>query len=475
MKGEFIRLAAANFWASRFPLLLLVVCGCLLPAVVQSAAKPNIVFILFDDLGYGEPPAYRSESPFKMPTLDRLAREGMRFTDAHTAAAVCTPTRYGVLTGRYPMRIGQFGVLGTYSPPIIERERLTVASMLKQQGYHTAAFGKWHLGMNWDATVAVDKPKAGLPTGTVATDGPTTRGFDQFCGYTHAANIGMVIEQDRVITNIEAVAVQPFLAQKILAYLDERARVGGPFFLYVPLCTPHMPHVPAPEFQGRSGTDEYGDWILQGDTVTGWILDVLERNHLATNTLVIVTSDNGAEHRPYPPLRESKRSIYEGGHRVPFLARWPGKIKAGSTCDDVVCLNDLMATAAEIAGAALPPNAAEDSVSILPDLLGTGRTAVREATVHQSMAGDLALRQGPWKLIFKKNGERELYNLITDLSERTNVVTAHAEIRERLEKLMDSYVARGRSTPGASQTNQHALSLTGLRNPKRGAANIKTE
>jgi arylsulfatase A len=442
-------------------LLIAVVCFGNSSSAADRSAHPNIVFILFDDLGYGEPPSYRADSPFKMPTLDRLAREGMRFTDAHSASAVCTPTRYGVLTGRYPMRIGQFGVLGTFSPPIIERERLTVAAMLKQQGYHTAAFGKWHLGMNWKSTPDAKKSKTGMAVGTMATDGPTTRGFDQFCGYTHAANIGMVIEQDRVLTNIEDIAVQPLLAKKTVAYIDERAKAGGPFFLYVPLCTPHMPHVPAPEFQGKSGTDKYGDWMLQGDAVTGQILEALERNHLASNTLVIVTSDNGAEHRRYPPLRESKRSIYEGGHRVPFLARWPGKIKPGSTCADVICLNDLMATAAEITGAKLPANAAEDSVSILPDLLGTARAPVREATVHQSIAGDLAIRQGPWKLIFKKNGVRELYNLTEDLSETSNVITNQADISERLAKLMQSYLTNGRSTPGLPQKNPHDIQLEG--------------
>jgi len=423
---------------------------------------PNIVFILFDDLGYGEPPCYRTNSPFKMPTLTRLTTEGMRFTDAHTPSAVCTPTRYGVITGRYPMRIGQYNVLGTYSQPIIERERLTVASMLKQQGYHTAAFGKWHLGMNWNIPPQAKTPKTGMPVDTVATDGPIGRGFDRFCGYTHAANIGMVIEQDRVLTNIDEVDVQPLLARKILSYIDERTKAGGPFFLYVPLCTPHMPHVPAAEFQGKSGTDAYGDWILQGDTVTGQILDALERNHLSANTLVIVTSDNGAEHRPYPPLRESKRSIYEGGHRVPFLARWPGKIKPGSTCTDVVCLADLMATAAEISGAKIPPDAAEDSFSILPDLLGMAKAPVREATVHQSIAGDLAIRQGPWKLIFKTSGQRELYNLTEDISETSNSITNHPEIAGKLAALMQGYIDQGRSTPGPAQKNKREIRLDGV-------------
>ncbi len=328
--------------------LQLLIAACLLSQTVLATdkpAQPNIVFILFDDLGYGEPPLYRTNSPFKMPTLDRLAREGMRFTDAHTPSAVCTPTRYGVITGRYPMRIGQFGVLGTYSSP----------------------------------------------------------------------------------------------------------------------------------FEGKSGTDKYGDWILQGDTVTGQILDALERNHLSGNTLVIVTSDNGAEHRPYPPLRESKRSIYEGGHRVPFLARWPGKIKPGSTCLDVVCLADLMATAAEISGAAIPANAGEDSVSILPDLLGTAKAPVREATVHQSMAGDLAIRQGPWKLIFKTTGVRELYNLTDDLSETRNVITNQADISERLAKLMQSYITNGRSTPGAPQKNKHEVKLDGSSRKKKTAGSQTAE
>ncbi len=439
--------------------------------VSATEGKPNLVFILFDDLGYGEPPCYRADSPFKMPTLDRLAREGMRFTDAHAASAVCTPTRYGVLTGRYPMRIGQFGVLTTFSPPIIERERLTVASLLKQQGYHTGAIGKWHLGMNWDAPPAAKKAKASLAVGAMATDGPVTRGFDYFCGFTHAANIGMVIEQDKVLTNIAAVDVQPLLVKQTTSYIDDRAKAGRPFFLYVPLCTPHMPHVPAPGFAGKSGTDKYGDWILQGDAAVGQILDALERNNLAGNTLVIVTSDNGAEQRAYPPLRDSKRSIYEGGHRVPFLARWPGKIKPASTSSDVICLNDLMAMVAEITGAKMPAHAAEDSVSILPVLLGTAITPVREATVHQSMGGDLAIRQGPWKLIFKQSGVRELYHLTDDLGEQTNVLANHADVAERLGRLMQAYITKGRSTPGLAQKNQHEIQLGGVGNKVKNAGN----
>jgi len=423
------------------------------PAAV--AAKPNIIFILFDDLGYGEPPVFRKDSPFKMPNLDRLAQESVKFTDAHCAAAVCTPTRYGVLTGRYPFRIGQFGVLNFNSRPIIEKQRMTVASMLKARGYHTACFGKWHLGMDWG-----DVKEAAAKAGTPVADGPTTRGFDVFCGYTEARSIRTVIENDRVLGTYEPVEVQPLMAKKAVEYIDARAKDGKPFFIYQPLSIPHTPHVPAKEFEGKSGQGAYGDWIFEGDWVVGQILEALRRTGLAENTLVIASSDNGAEGREYPPLRGSKRSIYEGGHREPFVARWPGKIKPGTVCEDTVCLNDLLATCAEIVGEKLPDGAGEDSVSILPHLLGTAKGPVREATVHQSSVGDLAIRQGPWKLIFFRGGKRELYNLKDDLSETKDVLAANPEIAERLTKLMQQYIDNGRSTPGAPQKNDVRFELS---------------
>ena len=437
------------------PLMSLLALGAW---AAEPVNRPNIIFVLFDDLGYGQPQGYRPKSEFKMPNLDRLTREGIRFTDAHAAASVCTPTRYGVLTGRYPWRIGQFGVLQTFSRPIIERGQLTVGSLLQQHGYHTACIGKWHLGMTWPDSNR-EKRDDIPPVGTAAADGPTTRGFDYFCGYTHAANIGMVIEQDKVLTNIPPVEVQPLLAKRAVNYIDERANSGGPFFLYLPLSPPHLPIVPAPEFIGKSGAEAYGDWILQGDAVLGQILDTLTRNKITDNTLILISSDNGAAHRSYPPLRGCKAQIWEGGHREPFVARWPGKIKAGSVCHDTVCLNDLLATCAEIVGAKLPDNAGEDSVSILPDLLGTAKGPVREATVHQSPARDLAIRQGPWKLIFQGSGRRELYNLEDDLGEKRDVAASHPDIVERMAKLMQHYKDTGRSTPGMPQktTNKRAL------------------
>lgn len=433
---------------------------------LSAAEKPNIVFVLFDDLGWGQPQSYRRESALHMPRLDQLAEQGMRFTDAHSAAAVCTPTRYGVLTGRYPFRIGQFGVLTTFSPPIIPPSRMTVASLLKQHGYHTACIGKWHLGMNWvDGKPGTEKR---VPLGARMTGGPKDVGFDYFFGFTHARNIGSVIEQDRVVAHVDPIDNQPLMLNKAVSYIDERAQDGRPFFLYFPICPPHEPIVPAAEFVGQSGAQDtvrndpqYGDWVYQGDAMLGQILDVLERNKLADNTLVIATSDNGAERRPYPPLRNSKRSIYEGGHRVPLIVRWPAVVKAGSVTSEVVCLNDLMATAADIVGVKLPDNAGEDSLSLLPLLRGS-KTAfpLREATLHQSASGDLAIRQGPWKLVFHKDGRRELYHLQNDLSETHDVLDDNPETVEQLTRLMQRYLDQGRSTRGESQRNDVQISLT---------------
>lgn len=441
--------------------LLLLVASTHCPA----AAKPNIVFVLFDDMGWSQPQSYVVDSTLRTPHLDRLAAQGMRFTDAHSAAAVCTPTRYGVLTGRYPSRLGQFGVLTTFSPPIIPKSRMTMASLLKQHGYRTAAVGKWHLGLNW-----VDgKPgnETTVPLGAKFTDGPNALGFDYFCGFTHARNIGTILEQDRVVAHTTAVENQPLLLKKALEWIGQRKK-DEPFFLYFPMCPPHAPVVPAPEFLGQSGARDlvgkdgkYGDWLYQGDAMLGQLLAALDRHGLADNTLVIATSDNGAEHRAYAPLRESKRSIYEGGHRVPFVARWPGRIQPGSVNDHTICLNDLMATAAEIVGATLPPDAGEDSVSLLSALLGAARPPVREATVHQSMTGDLAIRQGPWKLVFLKGNRQELYNLQSDLGETSDVSAAHPKIVTRLTALMQSIIANGRSTPGAPQKNDVAISIDG--------------
>ncbi len=256
--------------------------------VDAAVERPNIVFVLFDDFGWGQPPSYRGDSPFKTPSFDRLAREGMRFTDAHSAAASCTPTRYGLLTGRYPSRIGQFGVLNTYSGPIIPKERLTVAAFLKRKGYHTACIGKWHLGMTWPGD---EQTRSKIPAvGTHFEDGPTTRGFDYFYGFTHARNIGCILEQDVVVSHVEAVENQPLMMVKAIEYIDERSRSEKqPFFLYFPMCPPHKPVTPIPEFSGKAGGagkgGKYADWVYQGDYMLGLILDELEKRGLSRKTL----------------------------------------------------------------------------------------------------------------------------------------------------------------------------------------------
>ena len=456
--------------------ILLLGAVCVMKASEASPKKgpdkPNIVFVLFDDMGYGQPQSYNSESALHTPNFDRFAKEGMQFTDAHSAASVCTPTRYGVLTGRYPSRIGKYGVLGTYSAPIIPKDRMTVASLLKQQGYATACIGKWHLGMNWDADKEQKKNEGSIPVGTKMTGGPNDLGFDYFFGYTHARNIGTIIEQDRVVVNVDPVENQPQMIKKAVEWLDQR-KTNEPFFLYFPICPPHMPVIPSSEYLGKSGAEDlvkhdpnYGDWLYQGDAMLGQILATLEKNHLADNTIVFVASDNGAEHRAYDPLRDSKRSIYEGGHRVPFAVRWPGQVKPGSVNAHTICLNDLMATAAAVTGATVPDNAGEDSVNLLPELLGASKEGVHEATVHQSSHGDLAIRKGPWKLIFKADGTKELYNIETDLSESKDLTATQPQLVSDLTVLMQRYIDTGRSTPGAPQTNSVSISLAGRKQGK---------
>lgn len=454
-----------NRWFAVTLMMSLVVIGSC--SITMGQDRPNIVLVLFDDLGWGQPQCYDATSTLPTPHLNQLATQGMRFTDAHSAAAVCTPTRYGILTGRYPCRIGQFGVLGTWSSPIIPTTRLTLPSLLQQAGYETACIGKWHLGLQWE-----ERGKDVPAIGARFDAGPNALGFDYFCGYTHAAGIEAVLEQDRVTRHISKEESQPLMTRKAVEWLEQRS-TSKPFFLYFPMCPPHYPVAPSDEFVGKSGgvdiagknlqgqadPKRYPDWLYQGDAMLGALLHVLEQRGLADNTMVIATSDNGAEHRVYPPLRESKRSIYEGGHRVPLVVRWPKKIKAASLSDEPVCLTDFMATVAPLAQQSLPANAGEDSVSFLPALLGQATQPAREAIVHQSMAGDLAIRMDAWKLICFKNGRRELFNLREDLGETKDRLKEFPEIEQRLLATLKSYLDEGRSTPGPRQPNEHNIGI----------------
>ena len=465
-------------------------------AAALAAEKPNIVYILADDLGYGDVQALNpARGKIKTPHLDRLASQGMTFTDAHSGSSVCTPTRYGLLTGRYAWRTRlQRGVLdGSDDPPLIAADRLTVPALLRQHGYTTAAIGKWHLGFTSELppnAKPVDRAKGktgegGLPVGARIIGGPTTRGFDYFWGCSNARTMSGLIENDRVIENLPPIAMLPRLDRQAVAYIGEHAaaaKAGKPFFLYVPLTSPHTPILPTPEWQGKSGLGAYGDFVMQTDAVVGHVLAALEKHGLADNTLVIFTADNGCSpaagtpelekqgHFASAQFRGYKSDIWDGGHRVPFFARWPGKIKAGAQSAQLICHVDLMATCAEILGAKLPEIAGVDSVSILPALRGTDRAPLHEAIVHHSIQGMFSIRQGSWKLEFcpgsggwgapgdadaRKGGlpEVQLYDLSTDLAEAKNVQQENPAVVARLKALLERYVAEGRSTPGPKQTN----------------------
>lgn len=466
-----------------------------------ATVRPNVVFILADDLGYGDVQVLNSSrGRIATPHLDRLAAQGRTFTDAHSGSSVCTPTRYGLLTGRYAWRTRlQKGVLdGSDDPPLIAAERLTLPQLLKQHGYVTAAIGKWHLGFETERPAGVAAPagpaakgagkgefgRGGLPVGTRIVGGPTTRGFDYFWGCSNARTMSGLIENDRVIENLPPIQMLPRLERQAVQYIADRAaaaKAGRPFFLYVPLTSPHTPILPTPEWQGKSGLGAYGDFVQQTDAVVGRILAALDDAGLADNTLVIFTADNGCSPQADTPglekqghfasahLRGYKADIWEGGHRVPFIARWPGHTPAASQSDRSLCLTDMMATCAQLLGVTLPANAAEDSVSFLADLRGQPGTA-RAPIVHHSINGMFAIRDGAWKLAFcpgsggwgpprdneaRQQGlpELQLYDLARDPAETRNLQREHPEIVTRLTARLQQFITDGRSNPGPRQAN----------------------
>jgi len=453
-----------------------------------TESRPNIVYILADDLGYGDVHCFNPDrGKIKTPNLDRLASQGMSFTDEHSGSSVCTPTRYGLLTGRYAWRTRlQSGVFDNYLRPLIAPDRLTVPTLLKQQGYHTACIGKWHLGFTLDGAgekgIKLQASGMGAPLGKTTPDGPLTRGFDEFFGFHHAGSIKSLFENDRVTQIIEPVDMLPKLVEHVQGHIEERAKAGQPFFLYFALNSPHAPILPSKEWQGKSGLGDYGDYVMETDWAVGEVLAALDKANLTGKTLVIFSSDNGCAqvakpaqleamgHFPSGFLRGYKTDIWDGGHRVPFIVRWPGQVKAGSQCAQLACHTDLMATCADILGVKIPDNAGEDSVSILPALLGTDKAPIHEAVVHHSVQGMFAIRQGQWKLEFcagsggngkptdgmaKKAGLPviQLYDLKADPGEAKNVQADHPDIVQRMTALLDTYIKNGRSTPGAKQSN----------------------
>jgi arylsulfatase A len=486
-------------------------------AAAGSKSRPNIVIILADDLGFGDVGCNNPESKILTPNIDRLAKEGLRFVDAHTPCGVCSPTRYGLLTGRYPWRTElKTQVLWPWDRPLIEKDRLTLPKMLKGYGYKTAAIGKWHLGWEWQTSdgsqvnshvrigdpqreirnefakkVLLDKPIAG---------GPTTRGFDYYFGvdlpnlppYSFIENDHLtapptVAKPDSMfgwpglmVPGWRLENVLPELTRRAVKYVEERAKAPEPFFLYLALSSPHTPIAPDDEFLGKSKAGKYGDFVQQTDWTVGQVMDSIRRSGAADNTIVIFTSDNGPENLTYPvlkefdhasqgPLRGAKRMLWEGGHRVPFIAWGPGRVPAGQVEKEVICLTDMMATVAAMMGHKLPNEAAEDSYDIGPALFGKKRSkTIREATVHHSMNNEYGIRKGDWVLIEsekdahgaaepewwrekfgipKRTEAGELFHLKEDLREKKNLYAQYPERVKEMHALLEKYKNDGRSVP----------------------------
>jgi arylsulfatase A-like enzyme len=489
-----------------------------------SQSRPNILLILADDLGYGDVGCYNPESRIPTPRLDRLAAEGLRFTDAHSPSTVCTPSRYSLLTGRMAFRTGFRSVFtGVGGPCLIEPGRLTLPGMLRDRGYVTALFGKWHVGMTFfdkdgraihqnglDAVKRVDFSRS-IP------DGPLHRGFDRFFGTACCPTTDFLyafVDGDRVSVppagmldrgtlprhpyaddcrvgliapGFDHQEVDLLFLEKSLRFLEDHARAspGKPFFLLHATQAVHLPSLAGRDFRGKTASGPHGDFIFEFDAIVGALMDALDRSGFADNTLVLVSSDNGPEvptvkamrrdhqHDGARPWRGVKRDNWEGGHRVPLIARWPRKVKAGGVSDEPICLTDILATCAAIAGADLPDAAAEDSYDMLPALLGQrGESPVREYILHQTTSLALAIRRGRWKYLdhqgsggnrYDQGGawgmmeyalpERapdapgQLYDMEEDPGETTNLYHRHPEIVKALRQKLHAFQETGRSAP----------------------------
>ena len=447
-----------------------------------------MVVIMADDMGYGDVGAYNPDSRVPTPYMDRLAADGMRFTDAHSPSAVCTPTRYALLTGRYAWRLRALerGVTQGYSPLVMDTTRATVGSVLQAHGYTTAAIGKWHLGLG-----SLERTDYGQPL----YPGPRTVGFDYFYGIPASLDMppyvwvenesleepptshgdgpvgcctGPFWRSGPMAPSFDHTEVLPIITRRAAAYIRARGQDQAPFFLYIPLAAPHTPWLPIDAYVGISGAGEYGDFTAQVDATVGAVISALSESGLADNTILVVTSDNGAYwrpediesfgHRANHGWRGMKADIHEGGHRVPFIVRWPGHIAPGSVTDQLAVHTDLFATLVDAAGIALPTDAAEDSFSHLQVLLGNAASSARTHAVHQSIQGMLALRQGHWKYIEGKGSggftrvdtsaadpPGQLYDLSRDPTETNNLYAADPDRAYAMQSALEALRKAGRS------------------------------
>jgi len=490
-------------------LVLILGLGLVSAASVAARSKPNIIVIYTDDQGFGDASCLNAEAKFQTPNLDRLAHEGIRFTNGHSADTVCTPSRYGLLTGRYCWRTAKkTGVLGAEHPCLITDDRVTLASMLRNNGYHTAMVGKWHLGMEFPGTA--QQRDWSHPV----TDMPLDKGFDYFYGIPASLNYGILAwfegryakvpptlytakkenkrhsdyrimppyqttpdETERVLKKKGMEIAPDFIDNQCLTRFTNKAiqwmkgkaldaKAGTPFFLYLPYTSPHYPVCPLPEFWGQGRCGGYGEFVIETDYHVGRILRFLAQSGLDENTMVVFSSDNGPEkswverieafgHHSSHFYRGGKRDIYEGGHRVPFFVRWPGGIKQpGRQWDRIVGQVDLLATVAELIGVPLPVQAGEDSQSFASVLTNPQADYRRSPLINHAANGRFAITEGRWKLIlpFRKLG-LELYDLVRDPGEKNNVAADHAERVADLKEKATDIVLNGRTTPGAVQAN----------------------
>lgn len=476
--------------------------------------KPNIIYILADDLGYGDVRSFNPEGKIPTPNLDAMAENGIMFTDAHTSSAVCTPTRYSILTGRYNWRTSlKSSVLSGYSKSLIKQERTTVADILAKQGYSTAFIGKWHMGWDWafaENSKETDKLNAHpqVDFSQPIANGPKSHGFHYsfgFCGsldmapYVYVENDMPTMVPTKTTISVDekgfwrkGLTADDFdhtnvlqdLTDKAVKYIGEKAKGREPFFLYFPLPAPHTPILPTTEFLGKSNTNMYGDFVMQVDDVVRQIRETLKQQGISENTLIVFTSDNGCSpkadfdelarvsHDPSYLFRGMKSDIYEGGHRVPFIVEWPAKGLKKAQSDKTICTTDFFATCAELTGYKLNDTEGEDSYSMLPLITGESDAEIREYTVHHSINGSFAIRQGDWKLSFcegsggwsypsgrdikKENLElpsMQLYNLKEDIAETNNLIAEYPEKVTELKEALKQIILNGRSTDGIAQQN----------------------
>jgi arylsulfatase A len=500
-------------------LCLLILVFALPGAFGATVSKPNVLFILADDLGYGDLSCYGA-TKIRTPQIDKLAKEGRMFTDTHSPCSVCTPSRYNLLTGRYAWRTWVGGsTLWANDPLLIEEDRFTLADLFKQQGYTTAIIGKWHLGFGtpgmegWDDILGPDYNRELKP-------GPLELGFDYFWGFPHVGQLPhFIIENHHVLglSKDDPIRMTPdkrpgfeldylhrprsglaaalgaeggesakyehenlatMLTKRAVQWLDEAPR-HKPFFLYLAHRNIHGPMIPDPSYKGKSDIGARGDFLMEMDDSVGEVLEAIKRNGFLENTLVIFTSDNGGVYKYEPieyvedhghqlngPLRGQKTFVYEGGHRVPMLARWPGHIEPGSKSDAMIALTDVVATFADYFGVKLPKNAAEDSFSFLGPLLDQKDQQIRRtAMVNDSFTGMLSIRQGPWKLIEGQGGggakssttvdpelpPAQLYHLENDLKESENLYESSPAKVKELRALLNKYHSEGRSAPAVRE------------------------